>query len=124
MVTGINCLQQCGHYNFEIVAPGKTAGLFMVATAKGDTRLWSCPGSHKSFYYTAAVKKTMKSILCMDEVIIPPLSVFVDDGNLQHSALRWNRPHTLSYHVQVQRRIAFVYRDSPTAGVSPERTRK
>lgn len=43
------------------------------------------PGTHKSAYYRAAVKKKIPSTLYMEKVIVPPLSVVVSH-DLQHKA--------------------------------------
>lgn len=43
----MDCLQQCRHNNFRVVAAGKISGFFIIVTEKEDSSLCTCLKSHK-----------------------------------------------------------------------------
>lgn len=53
-------------------------------------------GSHRSVFYLAVVRLTLKGTLYMEAVVVPPLSVFVGDEYLQNGESEWNGAHRLS----------------------------
>lgn len=82
-MTGIDCLQQCGHNNFEVVAPHRNFSSFMIVTGREDNSLRAFSRSHAFVYYAVVVKKKMPSTFYMEKVMAPPLLVFVGVVYLQ-----------------------------------------
>lgn len=94
----MDCSRQCSHNDFEFVAPSRNPGFFRIVTGREGISHWACPGSHQFVYYPTVVEKTMASRQYMVVVIIPPQSLFVGHGYLQHMGRVWNGCHSLRDH--------------------------
>lgn len=95
----MDCLRQCGHGDFGIVAPCINPGFVMIVTGREGSSLHACPGSYQFVYYQTVVKLLLANTLYMEDVIVPPLSVFFDNGYLQHRGLKWNGSYKQSSEV-------------------------
>lgn len=88
LITGMDCLQQCGHGNIEAVTACRNPGFSMAVTGRKSSTLWECSISHAFEYYPAVRKKNLGSTLYIEEMKIAPLSVFVGHGYLQQGGLQ------------------------------------
>lgn len=77
VITGMDCLLQGAHKNFEVVVPVRNPGFFPIETGREDSSLCAYQGSYLFVYYAAVMKTRLARIQFMQEAVIQPLSVFV-----------------------------------------------
>lgn len=136
LITGIGCAPQCGHKDFTVVQ-GKSPGFFYIVTGSEGGRMQVCPGSHKFVFYHSSRLRQLANILQMEEITLPPYSVFAGHGYLQHGGAGWRGElddsgnvkygHELRFHTYVVPHdhylpdiIAFGYGWSLSAGTGQE----
>lgn len=83
-----DCRRRCDRKDFEAVLSGRNPWFFMMMTGKKRSGLLACPETNGVVHYLVTLKRTLASTFHIDQVIIPPLSVFVGHGYLQHVARR------------------------------------
>lgn len=57
VMTGMDCLRQCGPKDFGAVALGRNPGLVMIVHEGEGSSLWEWTGSDKFIYYQALVRR-------------------------------------------------------------------
>lgn len=57
LVTGMDCLQQWGHKNFEVVAPVRKPSFSTLVVGKEGSSFWACSRFHAFVYYPAGMTK-------------------------------------------------------------------
>lgn len=97
LVTGENCLAQCGHNDFDHRQP-TGPGFFTIATGSGPCTLWVAGGSHLYVDYDDEAKRIMADVLEMGLIKIPAHSVFIGHGYLQHAGTAWSGSPCIRYH--------------------------
>lgn len=82
--TGAGCPAQCSHNDFEVGSKSR-AGYFYIVSGKTGFFIWACEGSHKFVLYTEKERESLKQILKLDLHYVPPESIFIGHGYLQHA---------------------------------------
>lgn len=98
ILTGIKCLPQCGHNDFPVIAGFACPGYFVIVTGLERAYLWVAPGSHNYVYYSAEDRQTLGSTLKMERFTIPPSSIFIGHGHVQHAGDGYSGSHCPRYH--------------------------
>ena len=98
LLTGEGCPAQVGHNDFDHRL-GKGAGFFVMVTGAHPTGLWVCDGSHKNVNQSTRRKLQLADVMRMSLIQIPPNSVFIGHGFLQHAGAAWAGNHCLRYHM-------------------------
>lgn len=89
LITELDCLQPCGHSDFEVEEPGRNPGLFTIVTGRERSSLWTSPGSYSFVYCPPLMKKMLSIRLYMEEVIVSALSAFVGEVYRQYRDSVW-----------------------------------
>lgn len=117
-MAGKQCFPQWGHKDFE-VNQWWSSGLFMIASCCERSSLFLCPASQTYVYYPKNMRDDLARLLHLDEIRIPPSSVFVDHCYLQQAGSGWNGHHVHQYHIFIIRNdynskdaVAFSYGSS------------
>lgn len=82
LLTGISCLPQTSHIDFQHTRQG-IPGFLLLSTEAEATSLWLCPGRHKSVQYSEKAGKKLAGVLKMVEAEIPAHWVLVGHSHLQ-----------------------------------------
>lgn len=85
------------------MATRRNIGFFMIRTGREGKSVLACVGPNMFIYYIIVMKTELVSTLSMEEVLIPPLSVFVGHMYLQRGDLEWNGLHGLRYDMRAIR---------------------
>ena len=101
LVTGQNCPPQDGHNDFNHEDPAGP-GFFIIVTGSDPCNLWIADGSHKNVNQPDSVKAVIAHVMEMDQITIPPHSVFMGHGFVQHAGAGWSGYHALRYHVYLK----------------------
>ena len=119
LLTGEGCPAQVGHNDFDHRL-GKGAGFFVMVTGAHPTGLWVCDGSHKNVNQSTRRKLQLADVMRMSLIQIPPNSVFIGHGFLQHAGAAWAGNHCLRYHMYFPLRVMSCPIPSrlPTASLS------
>ena len=122
LLTGKDADDQCGHNDF-VVRDGESPGYFVIANGPHTTSLLVAPSSHKYVKYEKSRLHMLSRTLEMEEIDIPPFSLFIGHGYLQHAGAGWRGNHSIRYHTYVVPEnhllpdaIAFAYDWSLKAG--------
>lgn len=92
-----NLLSRCkvetkfGHKDFEY-RNNKSPGFLAIVTSENGAIFDGCHGSYKAVFYTEALKSRMTKKLVVEQILIPPDSVFISYGFLQHEGAAWEWP--------------------------------
>ena len=115
LFTGEDSPAQCGHNDFDHRS-GRGPGFFIMATGRDPTGLWISEGSHKHVFLPDRKKRKLAGLMKMDRITIPPNSLFVGHGFVQHAGAEWTGTHSLRYHIYLNPRgyqlkdgVAFAY---------------
>lgn len=78
---------ECTHNDFPIAKGDRNAspGYFSVCTLCEGTFLLVTPGSHKYVHYSEERRVKLRDSAVLEEVYIPPFSIFFANGYLQHA---------------------------------------
>ena len=117
LLTGQDCEVQVGHNDFPVIQQARCPGYFIIVTGPERVNLWVAPGSHQYVHYNEKDREQLGKTLKMERITIPPTSVFVGHGHLQHAGDGYNGSHCLRYHtylapdgVRIPDAILFAYR--------------
>lgn len=85
LYTPEGAMRQVGHQDFPVNAE-KGHGYFVITTSDKPRPLYVCESSHKFVFYTEEDRLLdMAHTLVLEKIIIPPNSVFIGHGYLQHA---------------------------------------
>lgn len=93
--------QQTGHNDYPVKDKDAPPGYFVIVTGPEQVKLYVCGASHRYVYYSQPKLDSLASALHMDPINIPPNSVFIGHGHLQHAGAEWTGSHSLRYHIYV-----------------------
>ena len=101
LITGKDCPAQCGHNDFDHVDGDKTGGpgCFVIVSGEEEVKLWISDGSQKNVTESVRRKLKMAKVSRMYKITIPPRSVFVGHGYVQHAGAEWEGTHSIRYHM-------------------------
>ena len=115
MLTGRNCLAQTGHNDFEHTQKS-CPGFFIIATGEEGSDIWVKDGSHKIPDIEIKQRRILAHFTDMELINIPPHSVFVGHGHVQHAGAGWTGTENLRYHMylipeghNMKDAVAFAY---------------
>ena len=100
LMTGKDCPPQHGHNDFDVRETG-SPGYFTITTASEPISLWIAPGSQKYVHLSDIEKERIAMCLEMELITIPPQSIFVGHGYVQHAGAGWNGSGCLRYHMYI-----------------------
>lgn len=89
---------QVGHNDFP-AHKGKSPGYFFIVTGNEVGKLYVCKGSHHYVFYPTAAKRALAKHLKLESIELPPNSVFVGHGWLQHAGAEYLGYHNMRYHL-------------------------
>lgn len=90
---------QCAHNDFPVDENQKSSpGYFQIATGGDRAFIWVWPGSHRLVHLQNEKKNYLNHIFHMDQVEIPPYSLFFGDGYAQHAGAEWTGNPCLRLH--------------------------
>lgn len=100
LLSGEDVVDQCGHNDFA-VKDTLSPGYFVIVSGIRGASLMVCPGSQKYVRYNPGRRELIRRSLQMEEIMIPPLSMFIGHGYLQHAGAGWRGHHAVRYHTYV-----------------------
>ena len=119
LLTGRYCKIQVGHNDFHIILGSICPGYFAIVTGAERVYLWVCPGSHQYVHYNKKEREGLSANLKMERIEIPPNSIFIGHGHLQHAGDGYNGSHCIRYHtyiapedIEIPDAIIFGYENS------------
>ena len=98
LYTGPYSPAQDGHNDFDH-REGKGPGFFVMVTGNEGSSLWVADGSHNISQHAPHRRKKIARTLRMHLIKIPPNSVFIAHGWLQHAGAAWSGSGNLRYHM-------------------------
>ena len=101
LLTGRYCKIQVGHNDFHIIVGNICPGYFAIVTGAERVYLWVCPGSHQYVHYNKKEREGLSANLKMERIEIPPNSIFIGHGHLQHAGDGYNGSHCVRYHTYI-----------------------
>lgn len=118
LITGANCPRQIPHNDFPVPhiseRKEKLPGYFTLVSGADPFALWICPFSHNFVFETADAILTMSTALQMRKIIIPPHSVLVAHGFLQHAG--GGAVDRLTEHTSTRYHLYFAPDSQPLPG--------
>lgn len=100
LLSGKGVTDQCGHNDFPVRESG-SPGYFFLVTGPAKASLHVCPGSHLYVRYHKSRRELLRKSLQMEEVAIPPFSMFIGHGQVQHAGVGWRGSPSLRYHTYI-----------------------
>lgn len=85
-------------HNELVVKAGESPGQFFIFTGRVHAHLYASPGSRLYFHYSGAQEKLLKEAFVRENVEIPPTTVFVSHGYVQHEGSEWRGQHCNGHH--------------------------
>lgn len=74
-------------------------GYFYIVSGKDEGRLYVCKGSHRFLLYPDAKCRRLPDIFKLETISLPPYSVFIGHGYLQHAGAEYLGRLNLRYNV-------------------------
>ena len=119
LITGKRCVRQVCHNDFPVRTSAHAPGYFAIVTSSESTRLWLSPFSNAFVFFPENQKESIRKGLRLRALEIPPLSIFIGHGHLQHAGAEWGGSHCPRYHIyltpedlQLPDAIVFAYGDA------------
>ena len=98
IVTGKDVGDQIPHNDFH-PKENQSHVYFVIVTGFKAATLHVCPGSHLFVFYEKKELQKLARVLKLETIEIPPYSIFIGHGWIQHSGAGWNGSHCLRYHL-------------------------
>ena len=109
-------IRQVYHNDFPVCTSDHAPGYFAIVTSSESTRLWLSSFSNALVFFPDNQKENIRKRLKLIALEIPPLSIFVGHGHLQHAGAEWRGSHCPRYHIyltpedlQLPEEIVFAY---------------
>lgn len=101
LLIGIDCPPHFEHNDFESRVGG-FAGYLMITTSTERRSFPLRPLSQTHVFYPKQSRGDLSFFLHLQKIRIPPNTVLVGHGYLQHAVHRWKDHHSLRYHIYVK----------------------
>ena len=115
LLTGADSPAQVGHNDFDH-RQQTGPGFFIIVTGFEGASIWVAEGSHKYVNYPERKKNKWARIQRMSLEQIPPHSIFIGHGYVQHAGAGWSGNHNLRYHIylipdghKLKNAVSFAY---------------
>lgn len=98
LLTGRDCKPEVAHKDIG-KREGCSTGFFFISNGPQEGKFYLCKGTDHFVFYSMKKKRKLAETVKLGAVVLPPYSIFIGRGYLQHAVAEYHGAHSTRYHL-------------------------